>query len=253
MIQLCEFYRHFGVPTIIGGWAVYFYNSYFGSVDIDLVSPSFRGCFSNIIERYQRVYGYEILNVDILGLQIIARKPVISGSRLVGYIEIDACSTDDPNAPKFHENTDKQLPFSLCFEDDYRREVKLSDKAYCYIPCKSLLLLYKLKALRDRTYDLKTKGAILPEDRVIRLRDKIVKDKADIIALLDSNPKDFKIRDQVDPTRIVEITQITGTGFVLESLEEVPRDNEATRLYDPMLEKQEVERWCKKFIDTVMK
>ena len=28
------------IPTIIGGWTVYFYNSYFGSIDIDIVGPA---------------------------------------------------------------------------------------------------------------------------------------------------------------------------------------------------------------------
>lgn len=162
LVRLCEFYRYFGVPTIIGGWAVYFYNSYFGSVDIDLVSSSFRGSFSDLLEQYQRAFRYEIVNVDALGLQVVARKSVIKEGRLVGYIEIDACSTEESKASRFHEDENKQLSYSLCYEDRYRREVRLSEKAYCYIPCKSLLLLYKLKALRDRSYDLRVKGATLP-------------------------------------------------------------------------------------------
>jgi len=37
------FYLHGPIPIIIGGWAVFFYNSYLGSVDIDLVGPSMGG------------------------------------------------------------------------------------------------------------------------------------------------------------------------------------------------------------------
>ena len=36
--ELLRWFSHSGpVPTLIGGWAVWLYNSYFGSVDIDIV------------------------------------------------------------------------------------------------------------------------------------------------------------------------------------------------------------------------
>jgi len=37
------FYLHGPIPIIIGGWAVFFHNSYLGSADIDLVGPSMGG------------------------------------------------------------------------------------------------------------------------------------------------------------------------------------------------------------------
>jgi hypothetical protein len=52
LLRILEWFSHFSlVPTLIGGWAVFVYNSYFGSVDIDLVGPSMHGNFVNIIER----------------------------------------------------------------------------------------------------------------------------------------------------------------------------------------------------------
>jgi hypothetical protein len=36
LLRFLRYYRNFGTPIIIGGWAVYFYNPYFGSVDIDV-------------------------------------------------------------------------------------------------------------------------------------------------------------------------------------------------------------------------
>ncbi|TET19757.1 hypothetical protein E3J74_05525 [Candidatus Bathyarchaeota archaeon] len=36
---------HGPTPTLIGDWAVFTYNSYVGSVDIDLVGPSMSGRF----------------------------------------------------------------------------------------------------------------------------------------------------------------------------------------------------------------
>jgi hypothetical protein len=43
LISFISYFRHFGAPVIIGGWAVYFYNPYYGSVDIDVVGPSLSG------------------------------------------------------------------------------------------------------------------------------------------------------------------------------------------------------------------
>ncbi|MGQ9720962.1 MAG: hypothetical protein ACUVXA_06515 [Candidatus Jordarchaeum sp.] len=51
LVSLLKWFSFFGpIPTIIGGWAVYFYNSYFGSIDIDIVGESYQGRFMDIIE-----------------------------------------------------------------------------------------------------------------------------------------------------------------------------------------------------------
>jgi hypothetical protein len=54
LISFIRYFRHFGAPVIVGGWAVYFYNPYYGSVDIDIVGPSLREAFEEIIEGYRR-------------------------------------------------------------------------------------------------------------------------------------------------------------------------------------------------------
>ncbi|MHA1363067.1 MAG: hypothetical protein ACTSP1_11160 [Candidatus Freyarchaeota archaeon] len=156
LVSLLKWFSHFGpIPTIIGGWAVYFYNSYFGSIDIDMVGFSHQGRLMELIERYERTHGYEFIARNQLGLEVTSRKPVVRSGRVIGYVEIDACTFGDPKPSSFHENPERQLPYSLTAERRYRREVKLSQDAICYIPCKPLLLSYKIKALRDRAYDLK--------------------------------------------------------------------------------------------------
>jgi len=40
---LLWFYHQGPIPVLIGGWAVFCYSSYMGSVDIDLVGPSMGG------------------------------------------------------------------------------------------------------------------------------------------------------------------------------------------------------------------
>jgi len=46
LLNLLDWFSlHGPIPTLIGGWAVFTYNSYLGSVDIDLVEPSMSGRF----------------------------------------------------------------------------------------------------------------------------------------------------------------------------------------------------------------
>ncbi|MHA1712320.1 MAG: hypothetical protein ACTSUS_09775 [Candidatus Freyarchaeota archaeon] len=135
LVSLLKWFSLFGpIPTIIGGWAVYFYNSYFGSMDIDIVGPSHGGLFMDLIERYERAHGYEFIARNRLGLEVTSRKSVIRNGKIIGYMEIDACTFEDPKPSRFHEDPDKQLPYSLTVEKRYRREVKLDEDAICYIP-----------------------------------------------------------------------------------------------------------------------
>lgn len=97
LISFLRHFRHFGAPVIVGGWAVYFYNPYYGSVDIDVVGPSLRGSFDEIIEGYERSHGYEILPLDTLGTEITACKPIYSkGRKKVGEMEIARVPTSGP-------------------------------------------------------------------------------------------------------------------------------------------------------------
>ncbi len=137
LTSLLKWFSLFGpIPTIIGGWAVYFYNSYFGSIDIDIVGPSHQGRFIDLIERYERTHGYQFITKDELGLEVTSRKPVIQNGKVIGYMEIDACTFEDPKPSSFHENPNRQLPYSLTAEKQYQKEVKLEKDAICYIPTK---------------------------------------------------------------------------------------------------------------------
>jgi len=60
LVSFVRYFRHFGTPVIIGGWAVFFYNPYYGSVDIDVVGPSVNGTFDETIESYERSNDYVI-------------------------------------------------------------------------------------------------------------------------------------------------------------------------------------------------
>lgn len=104
LISLLDwFYLHGPIPIIIGGWAVFFYNPYLGSVDIDLVGPSMGGLFDNTLEGFERNQGYQAVTLDRLGLQTSLRKPVVEDGEIVGYLQIDGCTYEQDTAG-FHED-----------------------------------------------------------------------------------------------------------------------------------------------------
>ena len=249
LVSLLKWFSHFGpIPTIIGGWAVYFYNSYFGSIDIDIVGPSHQGRFTDIIERYERTHGYEPIAKDQLGLEVTWRKPVIQNGKVIGYMEIDACTFEDPKPSSFHEDPNKQLPYSLTAKRQYQREVKLEEDAICYIPYKPLLLLYKIKAARDRAYDLKTKGTIMEPAKAERLRGKVTKDRADILALLEPKPSKNIIEESFDIDAFYGLVKGYKLEFTLTTITELPRYRDSIQLYNPNLNTKQIQGWIKTIV-----
>ena len=249
LVSLLKWFSLFGpIPTIIGGWAVYFYNSYFGSIDIDIVGPSHQGRFIDIIERYERTHGYEFIAKDPLGLEVTSRKPVIQNDKVIGYMEIDACTFEDPKPDSFHEDPNKQLPYSFTAKREYQREVKVEEDAICHIPSKPLLLLYKTKAARDRAYDLETKGTIMDHAKVERLRGKITKDRADIIALLDPKPSKHVIKESFNTEAFYSLVKSFELEFTLTTITQLPRYHNSIQLYNPNLNVKQIQEWIRTII-----
>ena len=224
------FYLHGPIPIIIGGWAVFFHNSYLGSTDIDLVGPSMGGLFDNTLEGFERSQGYQAVTIDPLGLQTSFRKPVMEEGEIVGYIQIDACTYEQDTAG-FHEDPKKKLPYALCANVNLLSHLRLDRRREAYVPRKPLLLLYKLKALRDRLHDLKMKGPILSPEERNWLRDKWIKDGADLIALLDPQPRSRMIIETLNTDLLFRIVETHSLQFALESLTELPYMDESLNLY----------------------
>ncbi len=233
LISFIRYFRHFGAPVIVGGWAVYFYNPYYGSVDIDVVGPSLGGAFEGIIEGYERSHGYEILQQDPLGTEITARKPIYSKrGKKIGDMEIDACTYERTSASEFHEDGSKSLPYSLCERDACRREARIASDTVCYVPSKALLTLFKVKARRDRSYDIRTKGATMNPSRLAWLRGKAAKDGSDIIALLDPRDRGALLKDAMDYAQIHALAVEFGLmDLVTDTLQEALKDRGSLTLY----------------------
>ena len=113
-IDLSHHFHYYGpIPIIIGGWAVFFYNSYLGSVDIDVVGAGLNGRLVYILTDFQAKNGYEEVSKTELGLEKSYKKPIHENGKVVGDMEIDACIYEQ-DFNTFHENKEKILPYSLC-------------------------------------------------------------------------------------------------------------------------------------------
>jgi hypothetical protein len=233
LVNFVRYFSHFGTPVIIGGWAVYFYNPYYGSVDIDVVGHSLNGTFEQIIEGYERSHGYEITKQDLLGTEIVASKPIRSkAGKKIGDMEIDACTYERAGVSQFHEDGSKSLPYSLCERNGCKREVRIAKGCVCYVPSKSLLTLFKVKARRDRSYDIRTKGATMNPSRLAWLRGKFIKDGSDIIALLDTRQRRNASNDEMDYEQMKALVSVSNlTDLTKETLQEVLEDRSALSLY----------------------
>lgn len=236
--ELEEFVRHFshhGTPVIIGGWAVWFYNPYLGSIDIDVVGPSFRGEFFRIVEEYEHMHGYDFVPAGIG--EAVAHKPIKIKGKTVGSMEIDACTYENVGATRLHEDPSLTLPYALCDEDGHKREAKIGKDCVCYVPTRALLTLFKVKAYRDRSYDVANKGATLGSERLSWLRSKVVKDASDIIALLDPRPRGGLLKDKIDYEELKAIADTKGLTKVVrktfaEVLESKPAISNYGRVYN---------------------
>lgn len=218
-------------------------------MDIDFVGPSMRGQFLDLIERFERTHGYEPIRKDPLGMEAILRKPIIKEGAFQGYIEIDAC-TYESNAATFHEDPSRRFPYSLCDDPILHQKVTLNEKREVFIPKKPLLFLFKLKALRDRTHDLKTKGAVLGVARRAWLQSKAVKDGSDLIALLDPRPQKYILRQEFDYTLLKQLIQKQNLYFVLESIKELPNKRESLERY-LSTDRRKAEEWVKELFDNL--
>ncbi|WP_048198282.1 hypothetical protein [Methanocella arvoryzae] len=152
---------------LIGGWAVYLYNPWLGSIDIDLVTGSdLRHSLSQYLVEER---GYQRRDED--GIKFLEKRTER------GEIIIDFVTTSDPW--EFY-GTGVNLGFGHLDIPDLTVAKKIGE-AEVLIPTRSLLLIYKLKASWDRT-----KRCL--EGKSTRQRweeDKAIKDGADVLALID--------------------------------------------------------------------
>ncbi len=101
---------------------------------------------------------------------------------------------NEPN--KLHENNNIEIPWKLAYEYNIKSEV---DGLKMLIPSLELLLVYKVKALRDRTFDLHKFVKFIKNKKVWTARKefKIQKDKRDILNLIKTGKIDFDKLEEI--------------------------------------------------------
>lgn len=154
--------------VLIGGWAVYTYNPWLGSIDIDLVTGSrLRNSLSQYLVDER---GFVRREED--GIKYLTKNTEY------GEIIIDFITTSDPW--EFY-GTEVDLGFEHLDRPGFVIVKEISDGVSVVIPNRSLLLIYKLKASWDRTKRTQAAKSSRPKWE----EDKAIKDGADVLALID--------------------------------------------------------------------
>jgi hypothetical protein len=147
-------------------------------------------------------------------------------------MEIDACSYEQPAVGEFHEDKSKILPYALCERDGCKAEVSIANGCICYVPSKPLLTLFKVKARRDRSYDITTKGPTMGSSKLEWLRSKVTKDGSDIIGLLDPAVRPAMLNEEMNYQQMRALASESKlTALVTETLQNVLVDEHALSLY----------------------
>lgn len=202
--------------TVVGGWAVYAYNPYLESIDIDVVTPQNRISDAEVLLTEQ--CGWIPSTTDMPVWKRFSKRIPNAGPHDNAFF--DLLSANLVNA--FHEDNRKRVPFHICLQEDHYTRRTINDDTNIDVPKKELLLLYKLKSFRDRSFDLRNKEIEEPERS--RLRTKVTKDLSDTIALMDPDygPLDLmSLKSLVDNQGLQFLgTTVKALPFHIEAVEQ---------------------------------
>ena len=206
--------ERYPLTVLIGGWAVYSYNPWYGSVDIDLITNS--RARQHLMKYLRDERGF-----------IHKRHPMIPNTVMKhtpeGEIRIDFGSRED--VCRFEGRTE-ECPFSLLDGRTQVREIRAG--SLVVVPERTLLLIFKLKAVWDRLARIRGGTSYDEEWDQGKLR----KDRADILALLDPAVGGTEI----DIKYLGE--QLHEYPFLVEMLREIPLDSDAVAMYRRMNQAQ---------------
>ena len=198
------------ITVLIGGWAVYSYNQWYGSVDIDIVTNN--QTRPDLMWYLRNERGFVFQRDDMVPTTVAKNVPE-------GKIIIDFGSRED--ICRF-EGRDEQCPFSLL---DGRTQVREIVTGFpVIVPEQTLLVIFKLKAAWDRSFRIQNGRSSDEEWETGKLK----KDRADILALIDPENRDTEIDIQYLGERLQE------HPFLVQMLREIPEDMDAINMYRRM-------------------
>ena len=198
------------ITVLIGGWAVYSYNKWYGSADIDLVTNS--KTREGLMKYLRDNRGFVKRRDPQASTTVVKNIPE-------GEIIIDFGSREDNCR---FEGRDEQCPFSLLDGSTEAREIDAGFPVI--VPEQTLLIIFKLKAAWDRSFRIK-KGTSINEEWE---KGKLRKDRADILALIDPGVRGTEIDVRYLGERLDEYP------FLVDCLREIPGDIDAVNMYRRM-------------------
>ncbi len=198
------------ITVLVGGWAVYSYNPWYGSVDIDLVTNSKTRQHMMKYLRDGRGFVHQP--------EEMAPTTVMKDIR-EGKILIDFGSRED--TCRF-EGRIEECPFSFLDGRTERREIGAGFPVI--VPERTLLMIFKLKAAWDRSFRIREGKSSDEEWEKGKLR----KDRADVLALIDPATGGTEIDIRFLGERLLEYP------FLAEILREIPDDLDAINMYRRM-------------------
>ena len=197
------------ITVLVGGWAVYTYNPYYGSLDIDLVTNNRT---KNSLQQYLiESRGYERRRDPLSGIKYICKDFTTHG-----VVEIDFGSREGFNN---FEGREEELPLSLI--SDFT-EFRSLERLKVPVPTRSFLLLMKMKAAWDRNWRLNNNRSRDPGWE----RGKLIKDYSDILALID--PKSGGATLDLNLLG----SQINRLSFLKDVLERTIKSIDAAKKYE---------------------
>jgi hypothetical protein len=149
---------------VIGGWAAWRYHAGLGSRDIDVVFPDYQ-IMDPFLAKYYKMNDYEPYGGPFENRY---RKRISDDK----FVQVDAASFAD--GQPFKEDRSRNLPFELLTNHN---DIWDLGESAVRIPKPELLVLQKVKAHRDRSWDLSRSTTSIQSDW---LRGKIRKDEYDI-------------------------------------------------------------------------
>ena len=162
-------------PTVIGGWAVYYYTKDNMSQDIDIVVYDEETYYKHIVPDYFEKFGFTERNLDTTSARY--HKDMVLKDGRKETIHFDVMLGDIPNVIKGLNIT---KDWNLILQN--QKEV-IFDGGKMYVPIPEALVTFKIIAAQERKYDMKYES----EDEIISwFQDKIKKDYLDIAGLVKS-------------------------------------------------------------------
>jgi len=175
-------------PVIVGGWAVWHYAKHAKSRDIDVIMPTNKSIHQLLL------HYYKARNFKSYGFMVKQYFKEITVKNKKEKIYLDASSYERKNRLK--EDPQIEMSWNLLEKNSIEWKTK---NFTARVPTKEFLLVMKVKALRDRLFELKEEK--IDEEIKSFLEAKVEKDENDIKQLMKTKIRQEKLEKLLKKTK----------------------------------------------------